>query len=221
MSEGQTKRRIGQGMKPRDKQAEDKHSHPVTHKDHTEPQDDCVEYAEELPTTEGQPESILEPVLARQEGELSGDHLEPETVQNLDSPETAGVAQSDPLAEALAESGTVPEYEYEDNCYGTGAGKVSTNLTPAEMDATVEKMTEHFVREIMFEGLAEAPWRPSQPQPLGLQPDGSYKIVTTIPEGYLQAVKDWAENDGVTLEEWVNRQLSGYLENWGSPAKGR
>jgi hypothetical protein len=260
MSEGQGKRRIGQGMKPRDKQAEDKHSHPLTHKDHTEPHEDCAECA---PTAEGQPESIIEPILARQEGEQSDDHLEPETVQNLDSPETAGVAQSDPLEEALAESRKFYEPVIGPKEVALRNDPQYPELTEAEMDATAGKVADQFVRELTIEEMeAIAPmssnWTPAplrmelqgpgggiieipsgiwQIDPagqewanigairfesrLGLQPDGSYKIVTTIPEGYWQAVKDWAESDGATPEEWINRQLSGYLENWGSPAKGR
>jgi hypothetical protein len=239
MSEGQGKRRIGQGMKPRDKQAEDKHSHPLTHKDHTEPHEDCEECAAAVPTTEGQPESIIEPILARQEGEQSDDHLEPETVQNLDSEKTASVAQSDGwnIEELMLQS--APEHTVGVDTSSGVDVTVTTVLTPAEMDATAEKIGNQFVAELAMEPCechdaeGKRNWPAimdmvdkqriifAQSNPLGLQPDGSYKVVTTIPEGYWQAVKDWAESDGVTPEDWINRQLSGYLENWGSPAKGR
>ena len=56
---------------------------------------------------------------------------------------------------------------------------------------------------------------------LGLQPDGSTKVVVSIQEGYWEAVKDWAEADGVPVERWLSDRLYEYISTYGEPAKGR
>ena len=49
---------------------------------------------------------------------------------------------------------------------------------------------------------------------LGQQPDGSYKLVVAIPEGYIEGVKTQAELDNMTPEEWVSFRLAEYFEQW-------
>ena len=56
---------------------------------------------------------------------------------------------------------------------------------------------------------------------LGQQPDGSFKVAIRLAEGYIEPVRQWAEAEGITVEEWCSRQLSHYLETWGQPAKSR
>lgn len=56
---------------------------------------------------------------------------------------------------------------------------------------------------------------------LGPQPNGDFRIIVTIPEGYVEGVRQWAESDGLSMEEWLDHRLSDYLETWSSPARGR
>ena len=56
---------------------------------------------------------------------------------------------------------------------------------------------------------------------VGLQPDGSTKVIVSIQEGYFEAVKDWAEADGVPVERWLSDRLYEYISTYGEPAKGR
>lgn len=56
---------------------------------------------------------------------------------------------------------------------------------------------------------------------IGPQPDGSEKFIITIQEGYTDAVRQWAEADGVTVEQWLSDRLYEYVSTYGEPAKGR
>ncbi len=56
---------------------------------------------------------------------------------------------------------------------------------------------------------------------LGQQLDGSFRVAVRLEEGYIEPVRQWAEAEGITVEEWCSRQLSHYLETWGQPAKSR
>jgi hypothetical protein len=199
-------------MKPRGEELKAQHDSAA---DHTERAIIDAKMESEMPAAEGQPESLIGPVLERQQVEQGSDHLETGKVQNLDSAEPESVAQSESLM-ALQEA--------------LEASAVSEPL--------VDKMAEYFAAEIAKDSGFNFPFtertgqvdlavvRESQRtapriHSLGEQENGSYKLVTTIPEGYVEAVRQWAEGDGVTMEEWVDRQLSAYLENWGSPARGR
>lgn len=219
MSEGQ-KRKVGMGMKPRGEQAKGDAS------------------SESLPTEEGQAESIIQPILDRQEGEQGGDHLEADPAQNLE-PET--VADSKALEEALKASAEgdgarcCPRDDDGDgNCDIHSSPGVFRNLrivSPAaevypEGGQVVELTPEGGPVEGILQsdsGYAIDMPRPRQARiwSLGEQPNGDFQIVTTIQESYVEPVRQWAQEAGLTVEEWINHQLAGYLENWGSPAKGR
>lgn len=56
---------------------------------------------------------------------------------------------------------------------------------------------------------------------LGEQPNGTYKLIVTLEEGYIEPVRQWAESDGVTVEKWVTNLIQTYLESWSQAAKGR
>jgi len=56
---------------------------------------------------------------------------------------------------------------------------------------------------------------------IGPQPDGSEKFIITIQEGYTDAVRQWAEVDGVPVEQWLSDRLYEYISTYGEPAKGR
>lgn len=227
MNEGQ-KRKVGQGMKPRGETAEK--TADIT----------------AVPTDEGQAESIIQPVLDREEGEQGSEHLEADLVQNLDSAEgpeksptvepfcgfdarletffhptppeveqvTAGsLSGLESLQAALEQSGFV-KIDASDtpqgvNCY---------QPTPAEVD----KMASVLVREVQKEPLAvERINNIPRIHSLGEQLNGDFKTVVTIQEGYIEGVRQWAEADGKTMEEWLSDFIAGYLENYGSPARSR
>ena len=56
---------------------------------------------------------------------------------------------------------------------------------------------------------------------LGDQPDGSCGFIVKIQEGYTDAVRQWAESDGVPVERWLSDRLYEYISTYGEPAKGR
>jgi len=57
------------------------------------------------------------------------------------------------------------------------------------------------------------------PEGLGEQPDGTYKLVVTVPEGYIGGIETQAEADGVSLERWVSDRLEEVFQSWWSAPK--
>jgi hypothetical protein len=64
------------------------------------------------------------------------------------------------------------------------------------------------------EGIDETVMRIYNDLTLGQQPDGSYKLVVAIPEGYIEGVKSQSELDNMTPEDWVSQKLAEYFEQW-------
>ena len=56
---------------------------------------------------------------------------------------------------------------------------------------------------------------------VGPQPDGGYKAVVTIPEGWWEPITQWAQENGVTPEQWLSDRLYEYASSYGSPAGKR
>jgi hypothetical protein len=56
---------------------------------------------------------------------------------------------------------------------------------------------------------------------VGEREDGSYGVVVTIGEGYYGAVKEWAEADDLSIEEWLTNLVTSNIETYGQPARGR
>lgn len=52
-------------------------------------------------------------------------------------------------------------------------------------------------------------------------PDGSHMAVVTIPEGWWEPITQWAEENGVTPEQWLSDRLYEYVSSYGSPAGKR
>lgn len=48
----------------------------------------------------------------------------------------------------------------------------------------------------------------------GQQPNGTFGLVVSIPEGYIEGIKLQAKLDNMTTEEWVSFRLGEYLESW-------
>ena len=54
-----------------------------------------------------------------------------------------------------------------------------------------------------------------------IQPNGDLSVLVSISEEYVEPVRQWADAEGKTVEEWLTQQLGSYLESWGSPAQTR
>lgn len=137
MGEAQKKRRIGVGMKPRVEQAQS-----------------GVEQASavgEVSTTEGQPESILQPVLEQMKQAETSPLATQETVQILDSEQ--GCTTADPnLEKALQESGEVVDAEFEEVAEPSAA---DLDAVAAELTAQQETAGQEGTPESTIKALAD------------------------------------------------------------------
>lgn len=52
-------------------------------------------------------------------------------------------------------------------------------------------------------------------------PDGSHMAMVTIPEGWWEPVAQWAQEGGVTVEQWLSDRLYEYISSYGAPAGKR
>lgn len=222
MNEGQKKRKIGTGMKPRGNKRvkPQKEKNPMT----------------EQSTVEGHETPSQEPVLEGREGNETPGNLEPEKgekpLQNLENSE-AMVAQDSSLEAAMKESsGEILDAEFSDvdepaseewpthcvhgtaikepceKCKAAGGGKDGKLIAEADVDDSLELEPQPPLDGKAFPAV-------------GLQPDGSTKVIVTIQEGYWEAVQQWAEADGVPVERWLSDRLYEYVSTYGEPAKGR
>ena len=221
MSEGQSKRRIGSGMKPRGNKR-------------FKPQKETKEMSNQS-TDEGQQVVASEAVLDPQQGNETPGNLEPgngeKGLQNLEE-KGPMVAHDDGLEAALEESaGEVIDAEFKDvdeplpPCDGKPMGKELAGITADKKYAIgVDYGKDKGALAVVKIGKKGKPdelvgtWEAIG---LGPQPDGSTKVVVTIEEGYWEAVQQWAEADGVPVERWLSDRLYEYVSTYGEPAKGR
>jgi hypothetical protein len=56
---------------------------------------------------------------------------------------------------------------------------------------------------------------------VGPREDGTFGIVVSIAEGYMEGIRQQAASDRMTPEAWVTQRLEEYLETWWSPPRGR
>ena len=150
-----------------------------------------------------------------------GGNLEPETaadeLQNLESnggEKGPNPASDDGLEAALKESQDGAEKE----------GVRCTTDEPVDLETAmaVGTGTVSGFRGIMQPSIIyEASGGKEGLARVGQQPDGSTKVVVTIQEGYFEAVTQWAESDGVPIEQWLSDRLYEYISTYGEPAKGR
>lgn len=151
------------------------------------------------PTTEGQPEGVEEAVLEPQDQAQTPPNLKPE-IEDAAEAETgdleASVADNDSatdLEKALAESAEVIDGEFAD----------------VDEIATTKRLTKYGAKQLLTS------------YGLGPQPDGSHKVAVTIQEGYWEAVQQWAEADGVSVETWLTDRLYEYVSTYGQAPRGR
>ena len=241
MAEGQKKRQVGKGMKPRGNKR-------------FKPQKETRAMAEKV-TNEGQAHGTPEPVLEAEVRNETPGNLEPEngseSLQNLEQKEAIVAHDDDALEEpseagndllaALNESGEpqftvkpIPGREFSNfggpteeelarSVYEDGKGDSETamsigigtvkDLQPPCGGVPMGQMQPAIIYEASGgkEGLAR----------VGPQPDGTTKVVVSIQEGYWDAVQQWAEADNVPVEQWLSDRLYEYVSTYGEPAKGR
>lgn len=178
-------------------------------------QQDTSEVAEKpqeaLSTDEGQAEVTTEPEIVAEaepktpaEGYGQGCETSDKEVQNLDS-KVAEAADSEvsALEKALSES---KEPEIVRAVPRMAEPLIVATITPEAQEAAIQD----------FRGKVEV----MEPA-LGQQADGTYKLVLTVQEGYAESIKQEAEANGRTPEEWCSEQFNFFIESWWSPAKGR
>jgi len=239
MAEGQNKRQIGKGMKPRGKTR-------------VKPQKEAKEVTAQS-TTEGQLLPAEVAVLEVQEGNETPGNLEPEnggkSLQNLENSEPI-VAHDEGLEAALKESGegSEPPKEFVEALKGfvesrKEPSEFAYNGSGADLETAIAvgtgtvKDLHGGVKEAFFKSdgdvvdaegkfLAkviepQAPMGGKTYPFVGPQPDGSEKFIIKVEEGYVEAVKQWAESDGILVEDWLSNALYSYISTYGEPAKGR
>jgi predicted HicB family RNase H-like nuclease len=190
--ENKTNKRAGIGQKPRGRQE----TRGV----------EALSVEKPVASNEGQEEGVNEPVsgpadrLQRGGGLL--DEISPisHKTEEIEKMPSVAVSEEQSLDEILAQSVLEDGKKWE-------AGKVVT---------LPEMMHEDAVKKLEL-------WKQNQvlQSELGEQPDRSFKIAVRLEEGYIEPVRQWAEAEGLSVEEWVARQFSHYLETWGQPAKSR
>ena len=62
---------------------------------------------------------------------------------------------------------------------------------------------------------------PSFARGLGEQPDGTFKLAITIPEGYIDPIREQAESDRMSAEEWSLMRFQEIMDTWWQRAPGR
>jgi uncharacterized protein YciI len=237
MVEGQKKRQIGKGMKARGNKR-------------VKPQKEASKVTDKS-TVEGQQIPVPEAVLEVREGNETPGNLEPEnggeSFQNLESPEKI-VAHDEGLEAALKESGNevidaefleVDEPRPAGDHHAVGDDDAAADLEtamavgtetvkdlqppcggePRGKRPTITEL-EELLNKHGSEGVSLEP-NGAVRLATGPQPDGTTKVIVTIQEGYWEAVQQWAEADGVPVEQWLSDRLYEYISTYGEPAKGR
>lgn len=210
MSKGQKNRRIGMGMKERNLQAD---SGEVENPEVVEA---STTVGQETPENEA-PDSQNAVLTTPEEQDEKGKVDEEKPLQILESPEKPEepeIVAGSELMKALEESGepSLPSWPTVcihgnsvekpcPKCEAIGRSPESDGLHISEMPGSIQ-----IDREVV---------------PLGPQPDGTTKIILTIPEGYWEAVKEWADSSGQGVEEWCNALFLQNLETWAAPAGKR
>jgi hypothetical protein len=198
----------------------------------------------ELSADEGQQDQpqVAEPGIT--EVPADGTTLETEAVQNLDSEKPVSVADSgsgEAEESQLLPSPEVPREAFEllqkvmaESEMASGVDVALEEPVHADLPAVEKAVPEEaqagadLAKFIEAQKLSDVGGKPLFSVEeiaaigfLGEQPDATFKLVVTLEEGYIEPVRQWAESDGLTVEEWVSRLVQQYLESWSQAPKGR
>lgn len=216
MSKGQKKRRVGVGMKPRGVQGDTMQK--------------ATMGVDTASGSEGQTEIVKVPESEPQQQEQRGPTLEAkndvseevEKVSTVAAPPTEdAVSDLQKALEMSAEKGPeavhIPTLEEHEKSVEEGRAirlddPRYVHYSIAEIEAAMNKGASVSIAPDGKVNLGGT---------LGPRPDGSHGIVLTVPEGYWEAVQQWAESEGISPEEWCNMRFVECIEVWGQPAKGR
>lgn len=201
------KRKVGQGMKPRVVLGADVSS---------------------VSADAGQTQVVSEPQTGVEVGTQTGDTLEAENVQNLESP----VGVENPLSVAQVGQGEAPEVvttNLEDLMRDSVDAMSAETLERAKQNHPLMVTTGPSIAEIedlmSRRGSENVRLEPNGEvivtPVLGQQADGTFKMVVTIAEGYIDPIKEVAEGDRITPEEWINTRLQEIMDTWWQRAESR
>ena len=209
MNEVKRSGQLGKGMKPRGNQQ-------LTEEKQAE-----IEQA--VSTDEGQPEGVNEPVLetnAAVEGaEIRGD-LDYRKVQILDSEKAEMVAEPSGFSPILPEIAELQKALQDSAEKMTGAVDGFQAKAEAEHPRIYVPPINHQELEASLERLYPGKIMVTPAQD-GLQADGTLRVSITIAEEYVEGVRQAAEADNRTVEEWCSEQFGFYLEGYYSPSQAR
>ena len=204
MGKGQKARKIGNNMKPRGNKE-------------VKPQKETREMTEQS-TAEGHETPPKEAVLEPQEGNETPGNLETENgaaeFQNLENSETS-LAHDDGLEAALNESGeAVIDAEFSEVDESPELIQVLGEPYGVDLETAMAVGTGT-IKDL------QPPLGGKSFLIVGLQPDGSTKVIVAIPEGVFEPVNELAKDRGITLERWCNEFFQEALDAYFSPAGKR
>jgi hypothetical protein len=170
-----------------------------------------------LSTDEGQGEAVLEAVLGVSETVETpekGYNLESKIVQNLDSNEVVNIPQQaaneaifDEVFEPTAEVLDLQKMLQDSAEVVTKAPCSAKTISSEDLDAVLRSAPQPKIQLMASE--------------VGVQPNGSYKVVVSITEEYVSGVLSAAESAERTPDQWATEQFQWFLDSYFTPNKGR
>ena len=228
--EGYKGRTIGRGMKPRgthDNRAEDTRIVPMDTEDDEGHQSENLKILRDPDQRLPDPHNLETPI------------SEDSPIGSESGPDDGFVAvtEANPLADLMRKSAEHNEQEVSagmanllnlnENPNPTGGEILKSDGAIITTTMTMEEIQERFplrslhipVPDFVTPLGTDNTITVGPPMGLGEQPDGTFKIVVTIPEGYIEPMRQQAESDHETLEEWASKNYSEYLASWWSPPR--
>ena len=170
-----------------------------------------------LSTDEGQEEAVLgdvSEVSETVETPEKAHNLESEIVQNLDSSEVVNIPQQE-AKKAIFDEVLEPTEEVLDLQKMLQDSAEAVPEVPCYAKTISTEELEAVLRS------APQPKIQLRPSALGVQPDGSYKVVVSITEEYVSGVLSAAESAERTPDQWATEQFQWFLDSYFTPNKGR
>ena len=164
----------------------------------------------------------------------SADAVQPEGAKVIDSefPEVGetpntpvqildpSVAEADPLDDLLEKSKEPTPLVFD----GSKLGDFKVEPENSRIEMVVTGLTQGHTPETSTDevfGPGAKVVAPSFIRGLGEQPDGTFKLAITIPEGYIDPIREQAESDRMSAEEWCSMRFQEIMDTWWQRAPGR